>query len=684
MAWDPIRQNLMVWQQAADNADGSSNSNIVGYYVVPGAERLTVPIPLTPPRAFRTSPIATRLVGDLGRPVGGVIVTGAVTDTSPDGGAVFTLANAPTDTYGYARLQLAGELECIADISVSTFSADTAIKSTGGGSGGVFSTGGGGVGLPFVMPPLSALYAPPRQVFAHYFYTFPLSINNKAAAVDYYNVQYLDPAGEGGSHLAYGGWLRQRPLPVPVSAAVNWKQLNMQAEVNLALSRGITGFTFDILSLADALSPTGRLQTMLLAAATVDSRFKIVPMLDMSSLGAGLTTAQAASIIQAINGYPAVFRLLSGNILMSAFNAPLQNLTWWTSVISTLAGVGINVDFLPVILGGASDAGTLDPISYGVGAWGTGTAAAAAALQPNPAIAHGNSLKYMMPILTQQFRPKSKNFWEANNSQCFRNSWMSAINGGSDMVQLVTWNDFSESGQIEPCTDATLNLNIGTGFFDLNAYYSAWFLTGTPPVITMDALYFVYRRMPLAAAHPNQPDDFSCIGGTPSDQIEVLSFLTAPGTVSVTIGGSTSTFSAPAGLSSHLVALAPGVPLFKLVRAGITIITGSGPIQIYGLSGDPAGTLDFTYWSGKVTTSGIDALTPLWPDPLPDGTVGVAYSFFLTASGGVRPYTYSHTSGTLPVGISLNGSTGELSSGGVPLTTAISFAANTFGVTDSS
>jgi Putative Ig domain len=65
---------------------------------------------------------------------------------------------------------------------------------------------------------------------------------------------------------------------------------------------------------------------------------------------------------------------------------------------------------------------------------------------------------------------------------------------------------------------------------------------------------------------------------------------------------------------------------------------------------------------------------------LPSATVGTAYSQTLTASGGTTPYTWAVTSGALPVGLSLNASTGVIS--GTP-TTASTPAAVQFTVTDS-
>ena len=73
------------------------------------------------------------------------------------------------------------------------------------------------------------------------------------------------------------------------------------------------------------------------------------------------------------------------------------------------------------------------------------------------------------------------------------------------------------------------------------------------------------------------------------------------------------------------------------------------------------------------------ALTPLWPDPLPNGTVGTAYSYTLTAVGGKPPYTFLIASGSLPAGLSLNSSTGVIS--GTPIS-SVSLSAVTFQVTD--
>ena len=63
---------------------------------------------------------------------------------------------------------------------------------------------------------------------------------------------------------------------------------------------------------------------------------------------------------------------------------------------------------------------------------------------------------------------------------------------------------------------------------------------------------------------------------------------------------------------------------------------------------------------------------------LPGGTVGVAYSQGISASGGTPPYGWSVTAGSLPPGLSINAGTGAIT--GTP-TTAGTYAF-TVGATD--
>src|SRR6202789_360235 len=138
--------------------------------------------------------------------------------------------------------------------------------------------------LAFTMPDPAVLFASPKKVFAHYFYPFPLQVDDKPASQDYYNRNYLNPNSESGKWAAKGGFLRQRPLAVGTAAGANFQLLNMEQEVRMAIARGITGFTIDVMGVKDATVADSNLHRLLRAAQAVDPRFKIVVMPDLTAL----------------------------------------------------------------------------------------------------------------------------------------------------------------------------------------------------------------------------------------------------------------------------------------------------------------------------------------------------------------------------------------------------------------
>jgi hypothetical protein len=111
--------------------------------------------------------------------------------------------------------------------------------------------------------------------------------------------------------------------------------------------------------------------------------------------------------------------------------------------------------------------------------------------------------------------------------------------------------------------------------------------------------------------------------------------------------------------------------------------TATATITSAGLaSGVAAGTTAISAKQGTITgstTLTVQAPLTITTTSLPNGQTGSAYSASLAASGGVAPYTWSITTGSLPAGVNLNASTGALT--GTP-TAGGSFAL-TFQVRDS-
>lgn len=236
---------------------------------------------------------------------------------------------------------------------------------------------------------------------------------------------------------------------------------------------------------------------------------------------------------------------------------------------------------------------------------------------------------------------------------------------------------------------------------------------------------------PLDAGGGTAPDAWSVISGALPDG---LALNPATGTISGTpTGAGTSSFtvqvtdsstpSAQAATQALTLTVAPGPPLaitattlppaqqgalydqFVQVSGGVkpyayTVTSGSLPVGLTlnqgsgEIDGTPtsSGTSTLTVTvtdsstpapqtASQSYTIDVAALTPvaITTTTLPAGKEGTAYSATIGASGGLRPYTFSVSSGSPPAGLSLNSGTGILS--GTP--TAAGTSSFTIKVTDS-
>ncbi|WP_167559011.1 glycoside hydrolase family 71 protein [Bradyrhizobium canariense] len=454
--------------------------------------------------------------------------------------------------------------------------------------------------LPIDMPDRDSLFSAPKKVFAHYFNRFPLSLDNKEASVDYYATEYLNPEGERGKWRAEGGFLRSRPFPVPVGPNSEYVIENLKREIRLALSRGITGFTFDILALGD-IQPGSYLPNMLKAASEVDPRFQIVLMPDMASLGPN--TDNLITIIKTLYDQPGLLHFSDGRLVIAPFLSESVSPEAWGALKSQLAQDELKIAFVPTFLNQKYIA-KYKAVSDGFGTFGTPLPREGATIKTGALAAHAEGKLFMAGISGQGYRPKEYRYWEAQGSLAYRNSWLGAIGGGADWIQLTTWNDFSESTQVLPYTDRSGSS--GTGYFNLTGFYASWFLTGKAPSITHDVLYYFYRRQSLGATAPKAGQQVKNAVFWPfgRDIIEVLGFLKTPGTLEISIGDKNYTKEVDAGIQSFSVPLGAGTPHFSLLRDNHTVISFEGTTPIVGESDLPGGYADLTYWSGSASSGG--------------------------------------------------------------------------------
>lgn len=419
---------------------------------------------------------------------------------------------------------------------------------------------------PFAAPSVGTLRASPKKVFAHYFTPFPVSLDNKPPEQDYYSAEYLTPGGEGGRYAGSGGYIKQRPMPRTVLAGGTWDQTDVQQDVRRAAALGIDGFAVDLL--ASSGVQWLRAQRLLDTANAVEPGFKVLLMPDMEA-EFRTNPGNLLPAIRRLATYPAAYRLHDGRLVLAPYNAQNQSVAWWSALLTTLQAEGTPVAFFPVFQGWSNHAAAYAPISAGMSDWGDRSPGANRNWRSVPAQAHGYGTLWMSPVSPQDMRPKDLAFWEARNSENYRVMWENAILGDADWVQIISWNDYSESSEIAPSTGTQWS------FYDLTAYYTAWFKTGTRPTITRDAIYYFHRRHASSAAPDlsRQTRAYSRFPGSdaPADDIEVVVFTTAPSTLKVTVGSQVTERQVTAGMSAVRVPLTEGTPVFELQRGGTTV-----------------------------------------------------------------------------------------------------------------
>ena len=415
---------------------------------------------------------------------------------------------------------------------------------------------------PFQQPSIASLRASPKKVFAHYFTPFPVSIDNKTADADYYTSQYMSPGGEGGKFAGSGGFIKQRPLPRAVMSSSTWDKLDAMQDIRRASALGIDGFAVDLL--ASSGLHWDRAVRMMDMAIEVGAGFKILPMPDMEAEFKA-APENLLPALRTIAAHPAAYRLADGRLVISPYNAQNQSVAWWSQLMQTLANEGISIAFFPVFQGWSKYAAAYAPISYGVSDWGDRSPGANAGWRSAPAAAHAANTLWMAPVSPQDSRAKDLIFWEARNSENYRVMWENAIAGGADWVQIITWNDYSEGTEIAPSSGTQWS------FYDLTAYYVAWFKTGVQPTVTRDVLYYFHRVHATSAAPSTvQTRPYTRMPGSDAaaDDIEVLAFATRAGTLRIASGSTVSERAVATGMNVVRVPLAQGIPAFEMVANG--------------------------------------------------------------------------------------------------------------------
>jgi hypothetical protein len=399
-----------------------------------------------------------------------------------------------------------------------------------------------------------------KLVFAHYFPPYPVSLDNAAPATDYYAKNYLRADGENGKFADVGGLLRDRPLTrAPLSD--DYRLADYLTEINQAKKAGVDGFAVDILGLSgDNWDRTVKL----LRAAEAAGNFKIMLQPDMSAMS-GVSADQLAKSLAQLADSPAVYRLATGEMVVSPFYAEGKSVSWWTEMLAQLdTSYSQKAVLMPLFLD-ASKMGEYASISYGFGNWGERDPAVIKKTSDWTAKAHQLGKKWMEPVSVQDERPSAKTFSEAGNTETLRASWGKAIDDDADFVLLTTWNDYSEGTSFAP------SVGHGNSFVNISAYYAAKFKSGSYPQITDDTIYITHR-VQEDDADPGYSGVMVQRKTNPMtaarNTVEVLSFLSKAATIKVSVGGTEYSYEAPAGTYAKTFKLETGYTTATAIRSG--------------------------------------------------------------------------------------------------------------------
>jgi len=416
---------------------------------------------------------------------------------------------------------------------------------------------------------------------------------------DYYDLQLLNPNGEGGIHAAYGGLLRDRPAPVAKATSGDFEAIDMAWEVATAKTYHLNAFVLvlDQIDLTSGITTSGvpvtsRLAKKLLAAAQAAGSFDVILAPDMTALSGASAADLATTCANLAAAYPCV-RKEGGNVVLMPHAAESKATSYWTSVLTAMSSAGHAAVLVPCFDNyEANVAAFVTALGSGmVGAthFGLRSPAGNSVIGTKARIsdAHGRSLFWCQPVRFQDARPHEAVYAESANSLNLRQTFQAAIEGSADWVLGESWNDFPRGTQLCP---TAANSNVVTELF---SWHGLWWLNAAQPAIVHDSLILTHRRQ-FAASKPTFAETSLMVlaESTPAqDRLEVFCRLVTAGQVTLNSGTNTQTFNAPAGVSSYSIPLQAGAQSASLARVPVP----------------PPPTPGLTAWADLTTKSDISA-----------------------------------------------------------------------------
>ncbi|KAK7042568.1 carbohydrate-binding module family 24 protein [Favolaschia claudopus] len=226
----------------------------------------------------------------------------------------------------------------------------------------------------------------------------------------------------------------------------------------------------------------------------------------------------------------------------------------------------------------------------------------------------------------------SKN-WVFPGDLLWFNRWQEILTLKPEFLEIVTWNDYGESHYVGPLSskhqdDGGSKWVNDMAWLDLaKPFISAYKAGASSPnsFITSDQIIYWYRPTltnlncdatdtTLVPANNNsgnyfmgRPDGYQSM----QDAVFVVTLLTSPGQLTITSGGHSQIFNAPAGATAFQAPMFVGQQSFALSRNGANVLAANSLKDISSIC--ICGIYNFNAYTGSVPANFVD---PMGPDGL--------------------------------------------------------------------
>ena len=368
-------------------------------------------------------------------------------------------------------------------------------------------------------------------------------------------------------------------------------------EIRQAQAAGIDGFALNCGAWYDEPHYPRRVKAIYQAALELGTGFKLFFSVDFAGLKGhppGEFESYVLDMVKTYGHHPNQL-LVDGRTVVSTFGGE-RGIAWKKEILAPLKAAGYDVFLVPFFyprprVTELPDEATVrehfrkwadlvDGMFYFGGA---GTAPQLAASNA----AYARVLREAGKVCMCSFSPMywgaaqpDRRYYETCGGEGTELQWRSIIREQPDWVEIVTWNDFSESyicpiassGQSVPSYLKSRSSH--AGYLELSRYYMEWYKTGHQPPLR-DALFWFYRVHPKdAVAAEDRP--VRALRGEVADVLYVTAMMTGPAELHVTSGGKTSVHPLSAGIRHLRIPFSCGAQRFALYRGGKSVISTDG------------------------------------------------------------------------------------------------------------